>query len=169
MPFAPRPLPCPMPLRPMPFAVARHAPKPAPAPRAMIALRHSGPFISVLYMNKRYTRKRLSYLPVTLLQFLFVLKLFHWNTDSYAKHVSSDQLYTSLSTHIDEFVEILIRNDKRPTSFKIPAFSFSIQSFTQTLHDFRRVMERIQQTDLINLRDEIINDIDQFSYRLTLH
>jgi len=122
-------------------------------------------------MNKRSTRKKLygSYLPVTLLQFLFVLKLFHWNTDSYAKHVSSDQLYTSLSTHVDSFVEILIRNDKRPTSFKIPAFSFSIQGFVKTLHDFRCVMARIQQPDLVNLRDEIINDIDQFSYRLRLH
>jgi hypothetical protein len=109
------------------------------------------------------------YLPVTLLQFLFVLKLFHWNTDSYAKHISSDQLYTSLSTHIDEFVEVLIRNDKRPTSFNIPSFSFSIHGFVRTLQDFRAVMERVQQPDLINLRDEIINDIDQFTYRLRLH
>jgi DNA-binding ferritin-like protein len=122
-------------------------------------------------MNKRSTRKNHTHssLPVTLLQFLFVLKLFHWNTESYAKHISSDQLYTSLSTHIDEFVEVLIRNDKRPTSFKIPAFSFSMQAFEQTLHDFRRVMARIQQPDLLNLRDDIINDIDQFTYRLRLH
>lgn len=118
---------------------------------------------------KRTTRKIHSNLAVTMLQFLLVLKLFHWNTDSYAQHVSSDQLYTSLSTHIDSFVEILIRNDKRPTSFKIPAFSVSIPNFNYSLNAFRRTMLLVHAPDLINLRDEIINDIDQFIYRLSLH
>jgi hypothetical protein len=118
---------------------------------------------------KRFTRKNNSNMAITMLQFLFVLKLFHWHTDSYAKHVSSDQLYTSLSTHIDSFVEILIRNDKRPSSFKIPAFSLSMNNFIHTLDAFRRVMLRVHQPELINLRDEIVADVDQFIYRLKLH
>lgn len=118
---------------------------------------------------KRTTRKIHSNLAVTMLQFLLVLKLFHWNTHSYAQHVSSDQLYTSLSTHIDSFVEILIRNDKRPTSFKIPAFSVSIPNFNYSLNAFRRVMLQVHAPELTNIRDEIIDDIDQFIYRLTLH
>ena len=117
----------------------------------------------------RTTRKNHPNMQVAVLQFLVVLKLFHWNTDSYAKHVSSDQLYTSLSTHIDSFVELLIRNDKRPTSFKIPALSFSIPKFRQTLESFRRLMLRVHQPELTNIRDEIVADIDQFIYRLTLH
>ncbi len=117
----------------------------------------------------RFTRKNHPNMQVAVLQFLFVLKLFHWNTDSYAKHVSSDQLYTSLSTHIDSFVELLIRNDKRPTSFKIHAFSFSIPKFRQTLESFRRLMLSVHQPELTNIRDEIVSDIDQFIYRLKLH
>ena len=117
---------------------------------------------------KRTTRKNHSNLAVTMLQFLLVLKLFHWNTQSYAQHVSSDQLYTSLSSHIDSFVEILIRNDKRPTSFKIPAFSVSIPNFIYSLNAFRRVMLQVHTPELTNIRDEIVDDIDQFIYRLTL-
>ena len=117
----------------------------------------------------RTTRKNHSNLAVTMLQFLLVLKLFHWNTDSYAQHVSSDQLYASLSTHIDSFVEILIRNDKRPTSFKIPAFSVSIPNFNYSLNAFRRTMLQVHMPELNNIRDEIVDDIDQFIYRLTLH
>ena len=118
---------------------------------------------------KRFTRKNNSNTAVTVLQFLFVLKLFHWNTISYSKHISSDQLYTSLSTHIDTFIEILIRKDKRPTSFHVPAFSFSMHNFYNTLITFRRFMSHFYLPELINIRDDIIADIDQFIYRLSLH
>ena len=118
---------------------------------------------------KRFTRKNNSNTAVTVLQFLFILKLFHWNTDSYAKHISSDQLYTSLSSHIDTFIEILMRNDTRPSSMHIPSFSFSLPKFYNALITFRRFMNKFQQPELANIRDDIIADIDQFIYRLRLH
>ena len=155
-------------------ALFGHPPPLSPlnAPHPLNAPTRSPPPSDLLYTHiymKHTTRKNHSNLAVTMLQFLLVLKLFHWNTDSYAKHVSSDQLYTSLSTHIDSFVEILIRNDKRPTSFKVPAFSVSIPNFNYSLIAFRRIMLQVHAPELTNIRDDIIDDIDQFTYRLTLH
>ena len=40
-----------------------------------------------------------------LLQYQLSIKLFHWQTHSYAKHVASDNLHQSISKNIDLIVE----------------------------------------------------------------
>ena len=42
------------------------------------------------------------------IELLNMIKLYHWETRSYAQHEASDRLHESLSKHIDEFVEVLI-------------------------------------------------------------
>ena len=43
-------------------------------------------------------------LPV-LLQYQLLLKMYHWQTHSYARHKASDELYDQLSAFIDQLVE----------------------------------------------------------------
>ena len=42
------------------------------------------------------------------LQFLITVKLYHWNTTSYAKHKATDQFLDKFNNNIDKFVEVFI-------------------------------------------------------------
>ena len=35
-----------------------------------------------------------------------LIKIFHWQTKKYAQHIASDQLYQTLQTLIDQWVEV---------------------------------------------------------------
>ena len=52
-----------------------------------------------------------SHITKKLLELLNMIKLYHWKTYSYAEHEATDILYTKLSKHIDEFVEVLLGKD----------------------------------------------------------
>ena len=42
-----------------------------------------------------------------MLQMLMTVKLYHWNTLSFSTHKATDELYGTLNTLIDQFVEVL--------------------------------------------------------------
>ena len=112
----------------------------------------------------------------TFLGILNTVKLYHWNTYSYAKHHATDELYKSLNEHIDKFVEIMMWKDER----RIPEFSKKIEnapktSFKARIHEYRefligmnKTLDKDRDTDLLNVRDEILGDINQFLYLMTL-
>ena len=54
---------------------------------------------------------------------LNTVKLYHWKTNSYAKHSATDALYKDLNKYIDEFVEVML--GKKGT--RIPNFSCNIK------------------------------------------
>lgn len=68
------------------------------------------------------------------------LKLFHWQTKSYAQHQAFGKAYDELSETIDEFLEVYIGKYARP----------------------------FKDTDLLNLRDEMLQTANQLKYLLTL-
>ena len=110
--------------------------------------------------------------PITLyfLEVLNSIKLFHWNTSSYAQHKASDQLHQQLSEHIDKFVEILLR-DKQLSSFKvsIPALNLNKVNFVKYLSKFDSfILSLTLENDLDNIRDEMSANIHQFFYLLRL-
>ena len=45
---------------------------------------------------------------VKFLEILLMIKLFHWKTTSFATHKATDELYASLNTNIDNFIEVLL-------------------------------------------------------------
>lgn len=103
---------------------------------------------------------------VQLLKFSNILKLFHWNTNSYSLHVSSDKFFNDLSENIDKLVEILLK-DSRLNCFQS---SISIgfcnnKLFFSKLSEFKNIILSLRkQTYLSNICDDIINDIDHFTY-----
>ena len=42
------------------------------------------------------------------LQMLITVKLYHWNTFSYATHKATDDLYSKINDNIDSFIEVLL-------------------------------------------------------------
>jgi hypothetical protein len=112
----------------------------------------------------------------TFLGILNTVKLYHWNTYSFAKHKATDELYSKLNEHIDTFVEIMMGKDE----LRIPEFSKKMCNYTHTnfkvrIHEYReflinlnKSLDKERDTDLLNVRDEILGDINQFLYLMTL-
>ena len=109
-----------------------------------------------------------------LVHFFFKLgtevKLFHWQTPSYAQHVASDKLHTTLLALIDQFMEVYQAKYGRVHSNE-PELKFSIKQrdlksmigFLSRSIDFLNNLS-VKDSDLLNIRDEIVGAINQTIY-----
>lgn len=114
------------------------------------------------------------------LEMLNTIKLYHWKTRSYSQHKATDMLFESLQSNIDKFVEVMLgksRSVERVKMFQkcLRIFDFSKKSeFREQIFEYREFLLRISQffdkerdSDLLNIRDEMVADINQFLYLLT--
>uniref|UniRef100_A0A6C0EZZ5 Uncharacterized protein n=1 Tax=viral metagenome TaxID=1070528 RepID=A0A6C0EZZ5_9ZZZZ len=107
------------------------------------------------------------------------VKIYHWETKNFARHKATDELVDKLDASIDKFVEVYIGKYGRP-SLNSRTGSIKIRNF----HD-REAPVLLKQaigwmttklpsllkptdTDLLNIRDEIIADLNQTLYLFTL-
>jgi len=107
------------------------------------------------------------------------IKLYHWQTRVYSRHIATDNVLEKLEKSIDSYVEIYIGKYGRP---KVNGKNASI-----TLHNLteagaiRLVNAAVKylqgpltktlkpaDTDLMNVRDEIVADLNQLLYLFTL-
>lgn len=107
------------------------------------------------------------------LEVLNDIKIYHWNTRSYSQHKASDELYERLQTNIDKFVEVLLgKREDRLEKLGHNLHLSSKKSIKHTVYEFRNYLIQMDKclsdTDLLNIRDEILADINQFLYLLTL-
>ena len=119
---------------------------------------------------------------VIFFEMLLMVKLFHWKTHSYATHKATDELYSKLNEDIDKFIEILLgktgsRIDlmgqksislldlNSPEQLKSKIESF--KSYLVGLTNNKALGSMMTNTDLLNIRDEILGDMNQFLYLLT--
>jgi DNA-binding ferritin-like protein len=110
-----------------------------------------------------------------------MIKLYHWKTHSYATHKATDELYTKLNENMDHFVEVLLgksglRTDlthnksltlldlTSPEALKKEIYSF--KGYLVGLNN-NKAMQEMSNTDLFNIRDEILGDLNQFLYLLS--
>jgi DNA-binding ferritin-like protein len=117
------------------------------------------------------------------LSLLNTVKIYHWKTHSYATHKATDELYSKLNEDIDKFVEVLlgkIGNRIDLTKVKsIPIHDFtSLEQMKKEIANFKsylvgldsnKVMNIMSNSDLYNIRDEILGDLNQFLYLLTFN
>jgi DNA-binding ferritin-like protein len=115
------------------------------------------------------------------LEMLNTVKLYHWKTMSFATHKATDELYGDLNDGIDKFVEILLGkfgNRVNLTSVKsIPLCDFSTQEqFIKKVSQYKEflvsldtnpTMKSMSNSDLYNIRDEILGNFNQLLYLLT--
>jgi len=102
------------------------------------------------------------------------VKLYHFQTGSYARHIASDKLFITLGNNIDRFAEVLqnakkIKLDK-PAKLTIQnlndkqMFNY-LSNFTDWLEvDLPKLIPRKNSVDLLNIRDEILADVNQTLY-----
>jgi len=139
--------------------------------------------------RKRYTRKNLtsnqfqSEITCKFLEMLIMVKLYHWKTQSYAQHKATDELYSKLNENIDTFIEVLLgKTETRTNLLKKPTISLidlsSKEQLKKQIDDFKvylvnltdnKFIIKMSNTDLLNIRDEILGDLNQFLYLLTFN
>jgi len=106
------------------------------------------------------------------------VKMYHWTTESYSNHKTTNKLLEKLSDLIDSFVEKYMGAFSRPV-MKIGS-NVPIQNMTKTKYikllkqaqDYLRGdLEKIisKNTELLNIRDEMLGEIDQALYFTTLN
>ena len=115
----------------------------------------------------------------TFLSMLNIVKLYHWKTQSYSQHKATDGLYNKLNEHIDSFVEVMLGKDQSRIQFvntHIPVMDYStsedfqkcIQRHRVFLTDLTHMFDPVQDSDLLNIRDEMLGNINQALYLLSL-
>jgi hypothetical protein len=108
------------------------------------------------------------------MRMLNTVKLYHWKTSSYAQHKATDELYTNLNASIDSFVEIMLGKDGSRVNLtnvkSIPLHDYNdISGFKQEVAMYKEYLKNLNKegTDLLNVRDEILGHLNQFTYLLT--
>ena len=115
------------------------------------------------------------------LEMILMVKLYHWKTSSYATHKATDELYTKLNANMDSFIEVLLgksglrtdlmhnKNIKLIDLNSSDALKREIEAFKGYLVGLNdnKAMKQMSNTDLFNIRDTILGELNQFLYLLT--
>ena len=115
----------------------------------------------------------------TLLTIQDQLKVFHWQTKSYAEHQAFGGLYDTLGGLIDEFVETFSGRYGVPAakdSYKLTLVNYKDNAAVVEILDTaisymtKEVPSLLkpEDTDLLNIRDEMIGAINKTKYLLRL-
>jgi hypothetical protein len=142
-------------------------------------------------MNNNFTRKNIGSISlvknfekeitIKFFEMLLMVKLYHWKTFSYATHKASDELYSKLNENMDKFMEVLLGKtntridltskkniqlydltNPKQLRMKIMAFKSYLVNLTNN-----KAMKVMTNSDLLNIRDELLGDLNQFLYLLT--
>jgi hypothetical protein len=117
---------------------------------------------------------------LTFIEMLNTIKLHHWKTMSFATHKATDELYSKLNENIDTFVEIMLGKSGGRINLtnvrSIPVYDFNDEeTFKRKIETYRAFLTNLSMNatimqnnpDLLNVRDELLGDLNQFMYLLT--
>jgi hypothetical protein len=108
------------------------------------------------------------------------VKIYHWQTFSYPRHVATNDLVTKLDASIDQFVEVYISKYGRPSftgkTSTIKLNNYKDSEMTKFVKDAVSWLEhdlpsKLKKTDteLLNIRDTLVADLNQTLYLFTLN
>ena len=110
----------------------------------------------------------------TLTEMLHAVKLHHWRTHDYSVHKATDNLHEAMSEQVDSFVEKLLGSKhtrSNLTSLRMKAYN-TLPALKRRVEHYKRYLRGMPAslgTDLLNIRDELLGSLNQFSYMLSLH
>lgn len=115
-----------------------------------------------------------------MIQFFFTLqllnKLYHWNTTSFARHKATDGFGDDFGDLVDKFVEVFMGRYKiKPMVSKINLSqdyltdSGVITLFEQTRKYLENISNKINSSELLNIRDEMLAEVNKMLYLFTLN
>lgn len=124
--------------------------------------------------------KNIGIIALTLLDVLNHVKIYHWQTKYYSRHKGSCELIKNMESLTDQIIEtlqgsknvrLILSNDYN----KIILENQNDYSIINILQEFKKYLMDIfprylnsTDTDIINLRDELVGSINQTLYLFTL-
>ncbi len=108
------------------------------------------------------------------------IKIYHWQTRVYSRHIATDKILEGLEKAIDSYVEVYFGKYGRVKltgknaqinlhNLTDAGASRMITSAIKYLQGpLTKTLKTVQDSDLINIKDEIIADLNQLLYLFTL-
>ena len=106
------------------------------------------------------------------------VKMLHWQTTSYSQHQAFGGVYDALDDLIDNFVEVCMGKHGRPRLTNgvlnieiIDIDEMSIDDYVISCVDFLVSLNDVYEStdsDLLNIRDEMMAEFNKLKYLLTL-
>jgi len=107
------------------------------------------------------------------------IKLYHWQTKSYARHKATDDLLGNLSDLVDKFIEVYMGRYKRPDfseGFTVIVDELTDESAKRLIENYITILKtkvpkylkKESDTDLLNIRDEMLENFNKTLYLFTL-
>jgi len=108
------------------------------------------------------------------------IKLYHWQTKVYSRHKATDEVIESLDKSIDTYVEVYMgkygrmKVNTETGTVKIRNLTEkSIIGFIKNCINYLNndLVKKLKETDtdLVNIRDEMLAELNQLLYLFTLH
>ncbi len=116
---------------------------------------------------------------IMFLQMLNTVKLYHWKTRSHLQHKATDELYSNLNSAIDTFVEIMLGKTGSRINLTgthsmplldytdLSGFKKEVEIYKAYLIGLSTELDAKNDSDLLNVRDEMLGHLNQFTYLLT--
>ena len=107
------------------------------------------------------------------------IKLYHWQTHIFARHKATDDLLDSLDKVIDEYVEVYMGKYGRP-KLTTKTNTFKLQNMNEKMatrfikecisYIQGPLVKKLEESDseLLNVRDEMLADLNKVMYLFTL-
>jgi DNA-binding ferritin-like protein len=107
------------------------------------------------------------------------VKLYHWNTTSFSRHKGADELVDAVIDLADKFMEVYMGKYGRPSKHASKVTSLTIKAYTDKditeylkacIKQLDTLSQQLppQDTDLLNIRDEVLGKLNQTLYLFTL-
>ena len=117
------------------------------------------------------------------IQFFFAMrdqiKIYHWQTGVFARHKATDDVIKALDESIDKYVEVYMGKYGRPRlTAKTSVIHVKNMGEKEAVAFVKKCIRTLievvpkglgpEDTDLINLRDEMLGELNQLLYLFTL-
>jgi hypothetical protein len=108
------------------------------------------------------------------------IKMYHWQTHVFARHKATDDVISALDGTIDTYVETYMGKYGRPkvtaTTRNVSIQNMTEKTATRFIETCIKYLEgplvkrlKPTDTDLVNLRDEMLGELNKLLYLFTLH
>ena len=112
-----------------------------------------------------------------MMEFRGQIKLYHWKTSSFSRHIGTDKFLEKYDKLFDEFVEVMCghRNERVQDNFTVSYKKLTDATAENYVIKFRDwICQKLpsllyeHETDLMNLKDEILSNTNKLLYLMRL-
>ena len=105
------------------------------------------------------------------------IKVYHWQTHSFSQHFALDRIYGEMNDLVDKFVEVFLGKNGRfdPDKSIVLTLNPKVETVNQFLEQtitflisLTQLLDAQKDSDLLNIRDEMLGTMNQLKYLLSL-